>query len=143
MTPANTDIKRPVAAASLSLAVGVNNTYAVLLTDGVTSLASNAGATSRAVNGATRATLVTYGSLPTAPDGVVADITGDPLQYGQAGLFTFIGTASGDGDLDIFKSDAAGLIRVTNFIPAAPAQAARAEALGLPAPPPRRGVPGL
>ena len=114
VTLANTDVKRPVAAATESLAVGFNNTYAVVLADGVTSLISNAGATLRAVNGATRATLVTYGSLPASPDGVVAGITGDPLQYGQAGLFTFIGTASGDGGLYFFKSDAAGLIRVTN-----------------------------
>lgn len=132
VTLTNTDIKRPVAAATLALAAGTDSTYAVVLADGVASVASNAGATLRAVNGATRATLVTYGSLPTSPDGVVAGITGDPLQYGQAGLFTFIGTASGDGDLYFFKSDAAGLIRVTNFIPAAPAQAARVGAQALP-----------
>ena len=132
VTLANTDIKRPVAAATASLAVGFNSTYAVLLADGVTSPASNAGATLRAVNGATRATLVTYGSLPASPDGVVASLTSDPYQYGQPGLFTFLGSGSGDADLYFFKSDAAGLIRVTNFIPAAPAQAARVGAQALP-----------
>ena len=131
MTLANTDIKRPVAAATLALAGDTDSTYAVLLADGVVSLASNAGATLRAVNGATRATLVTYGSLPISPDGVVAGITGDRLQYGHPGLFTYIGTASGDGDLYFFKCDAAGLIRVTNFIPAASAQAVRVGALGV------------
>ena len=140
VTLANTDIKRPVAAATLALAAGTDSTFAVVLADGVASLASNAGATLRAVNGATRATLVTYGSLPISPDGVVAGITGDPLQYGQAGLFTFISTASGDGDLYFFKSDAAGLIRVTNFIPAAPAQAARVEAQSATVLPTKRGV---
>ena len=138
VTLANTDVKRPVAAATLALATGTDSTYAVVLADGVASLASNAGATLRAVNGATRGTLVTYGSLPISPDGVVAGITGDPLQYGQAGLFTFISLASGDGDLYFFKSDAAGLIRVTNFIPAAQAQAVRVGAQKVPILPTKR-----
>ena len=115
VTLANTDIKRGVAPTIQSLAVGLNNTYEVLLADGVTSLTSNAGATLRAVNGATRGTLVTYGSLPASPDGTVYAITTDPLQYGQRGLFAFTDATSGIGDLYYFKSDAAGLIRATNF----------------------------
>jgi hypothetical protein len=115
VTLANTDIKRGVAPATQSMAVGLNNTFAVILADGVTSLTSNAGATLRAVNGATRSTIVTYGSVPTSPDGPVYAATTDPLQYGQSGLLTFIDITSGFGDLYCFKSDAAGLIRVTNF----------------------------
>ena len=95
--------------------VGLSSNYAVILVDGVTSLTSNAGATLRAVNGATRATIVTYGGVPASPDGPVYAATTDPLQYGQSGLFTFIDITSGFGNLYYFKSDAAGLIRVTNF----------------------------
>ena len=112
---AATDIKRGVAPATVSLAVGVSSNFAVILADGVTSLTSNAGATLRAVNGATRATIVTYGSLPASPEGPVYAATGDPLQYGQSGLFTFIDVTSGFGNLYYFKSDAAGLIQATNF----------------------------
>jgi hypothetical protein len=115
VTLVSTDIKRGVAPATVSLAVGVSSNYAVILADGVTSLTSNAGATLRAVNGATRATIVTYGSVPASPDGPVYAATTDPLQYGQSGLFTFIDITSGFGNLYYFKSDAAGLIRVTNF----------------------------
>jgi|GEM_PF-1984839 len=115
VTLVSTDIKRGVAPATVSLAVGLGSNYAVILADGVTSLTSNAGATLRVVNGATRATIVTYGSLPASPDGPVYAATGDPLQYGQSGLFTFIDVTSGFGNLYYFKSDAAGLIRVTNF----------------------------
>ena len=115
VTLVSTDIKRGVAPATVSLAVGLGSNYAVILADGVTSLTSNAGATLRAVNGATRATIVTYGSVPASPDGPVYAATADPLQYGQSGLFTFIDITSGFGNLYYFKSDAAGLIRVTNF----------------------------
>ena len=115
VTLVSTDVKRGVSPATVSLAVGVSSNYAVILADGVTSLTSNAGATLRAVNGATRATIVTYGSVPASPDGPVYAATTDPLQYGQSGLFTFIDITSGFGNLYYFKSDAAGLIRVTNF----------------------------
>ena len=128
VTLANTDIKRGVAPATQSMAVGVNNTYAVVLADGVTSVTSNAGATLRAVNGATRATIVTYGSLPASPDGPAYAATTDPLGYGQGGLFTFIDITSGFGDLYYFKSDAAGLIRATDFGTAMSPQSARAVA---------------
>ena len=115
VTLVSTDTKRGVAPATVSLAVGLSSNYAVILADGVTSLTSNAGATLRAVNGATRGTIVTYGSVPASPDGPVYAATADPLQYGQSGLFTFIDITSGFGNLYYFKSDAAGLIRVTNF----------------------------
>ena len=115
VTLVSTDIKRGVAPATVSLAVGLASNYAVILADGVASLTSNAGATLRVVNGATRATIVTYGSLPASPDGPVYAATADPLQSGQSGLFTFVDVTSGIGDLYYFKSDAAGLIRVTNF----------------------------
>ena len=113
VTLPNTDIKRGVAP-TVSLIDGQSSNYAVVLADGVTGLASNAGATLRAINGATRGTLVTYGSLPATPDGVIAGISIDPLQYGQSGLFLFIDVSTGVGSLFYFKSDAAGLIRVTN-----------------------------
>ena len=135
VTLVNTDIKRGVAPATAPMAVGLNTTYEVLLADGVTSLISNAGATLRAVNGATRNTIVTYGGLPTAPDGVAYGITGDPLQYGQSGLFLYSDVTTGTGDLYYFKSDAAGLIRVTNYVTAASARTPRAQAQALPAMP--------
>ena len=128
VTLVNTDIKRGVAPASVSLAVGSNTNYAVLLADGVTSLTSSAGATLRAVNGATRGTLVTYGSLPTSPDGVAFGLTLDPYQYGQSGLFGFTDPTSGAADLYYFKSDGAGLIRATNFVTVTALQTTRAQA---------------
>ena len=135
VTLVNTDIKRGVAPTTAPMAVGLNTTYEVLLADGVTSPISNAGATLRAVNGATRSTIVTYGSLPTAPDGVAYSITGDPLQYGQSGLLLYSDVTTGTGDLYYFKSDAAGLIRVPNFVTAASARTPRAQAQALPAMP--------
>ncbi len=112
----DTDIKRGIAPEQLSLASGFDTTYAVVLADAVTNLASNAGATLRIVQGATRNTLVTYGSLPAAPNGVLSFGTIDPLQYGLGGLWSFFsGDAVVTSDLYHFKSDAAGLIRVTNF----------------------------
>ena len=116
VTLANTDIKRGVAPASVPFPGGFATAYAVLVADGVTSLSSGAGTTLRAVNGATRATLVTYGSAPTAPDGVIYGVTTDPLQYGESGLFGFADITSGVTDLYYFKSDAAGLIRITQFL---------------------------
>ncbi len=124
----DTDIKRGVAPAIESLAGGFNSTYAVLLADGVASATSNAGATLRAVNGATRATLVTYGALPATPDGVVFIGTIDPLQYGQSGLLTFSELTTGSGNLYYFKSDAAGLIQATNFSVAPVVQSTRGQA---------------
>ena len=120
--------KRGIAPPSLPLAIGLSNNYAVLLADGVSTLTSSAGATLCAVNGATRSTLVTYGSLPTAPDGVAYGITLDPYQYGQSGLFAYNDPGSGNLDLYYFKSDGAGLIRATNFVTAAAAQTPRAQA---------------
>jgi hypothetical protein len=112
VTLVNTDIKRPVAAAVAPLAIGPSRTYEVILIDGVNSITSNAGGTLRAVNGATRAIIVTYGALPASPDGPLYPATTDPLQYGQSGLFTFFDIATGAADLYWFKSDAAGLIHV-------------------------------
>lgn len=106
-----TDIKRGVAPASLSLTFGLDSPYAVVLADGVTSQIGSAGATLRAVNGATRGTLVTYGSLPASPEGVIFSGPADPFQYGQSGLFIFFELDLGSF-LYYFKSDAAGLIRV-------------------------------
>ncbi len=108
----NTDVKRGVAPA-ITLTNDQNSTYAVVLADGLTGLTSNGGATLHAVNAATRAVLVTYGSLPTMPDGVLASISFDPLRYGQSGLFLFFET-TGNSSLYFYKSDAAGLIRVPN-----------------------------
>jgi len=120
---------------ALKICEGLVELMGELLADGVASLISNAGATLRAVNGATRNTIVTYGGLPTAPDGVAYGITGDPLQYGQSGLFLYSDVTTGTGDLYYFKSDAAGLIRVTNYVTAASARTPRAQAQALPAMP--------
>ncbi|MEO5771033.1 MAG: immunoglobulin domain-containing protein, partial [Burkholderiaceae bacterium] len=125
----NTDIKRGIAPAVQSLANGLASTYAVVLADGVVSLDNNAGATLRVVEGATRNTLVTYGGLPAAPAGVLSIGTVDPLQYGLAGLWSFYSADTvPTSDLYYFKSDAAGLIRVTNFGTAAPMQSTREQA---------------
>ena len=107
-----TDIKRSIGAAQMPLAPALNGTYAVLLSEGTGLPAfNNAGNTLRAVNGATRGTVMTYGSLPASPEGVLVSGTVDPLQYGQSGLLAFFGI-DGDVFLYFFKSNAAGLIRV-------------------------------
>ena len=129
VTLANTEIKRGIAPAVQLLSNGFDTTYAVVLADGVTSIGSNAGATLRVVDGATRNTLVTYGSLPASPDGVLSFGTIDPLQYGLSGLWSFFSTSTAAiSDLYYFKSDSAGLIQVTNFGAAAPLRTTRAQA---------------
>lgn len=114
---ANTDVKQGIAPASWSLGdFGAEPVYqAVVLADGATSYLNDAGATLRLVDGATRTTLATYGSLPAQPKVYVGTIAG-AFQYGQSGLFASFSFDNGlTGDLFYYKTDAPGLVRVTNF----------------------------
>jgi len=124
-----TTIVRSLAPTVELLNLGLDTTYAIVLADGLTSALSSAGATLRVVEGATRNTLLTYGSLPASPDGVLSIGTADPLQYGQPGLLTYFGLSdTATSDLFFFKSDAAGLTQVTRFGAATPARGPRAKA---------------
>ena len=114
---ANTAVKQGIAPASWSLGdFGAEPVYqAVVLADGVTRYLNDAGATLRVVDGATRTTLATYGSLPAQPDVYFGTVAG-AFQYGQSGLFASVSIDTGlAGDLFYYKSDAPGLVRVTNF----------------------------
>lgn len=114
---ANTAVKQGIAPASWSLGdFGAEPVYqAVVLAEGVTRYLNDAGATLRVVDGATRTTLATYGSLPAQPDVYLGTVAG-AFQYGQSGLFASVSIDTGlAGDLFYYKSDAPGLVRVTNF----------------------------
>ena len=115
----NTDLKFGISAATVAGDLTLPRSYGVLLAEGGTGGAfSNAGATVRLVEGATRATLVTYGVLPTAPDGFLLFGSFDPWQYGQSGLLSYTGAGSQNADLYYYKSDTPGLVKVTNFLTA-------------------------
>lgn len=128
-TIANAALVGSVAAASMPLAQSLDRSHAVFVVDNLASGINQAGATVRALALDTRSTLVTYGTLPAAPEGQLISFFGGPLQYGQPGLFAFIGTASQTVayDLFFFDSDSPGLTRVTQFNTgrAAPAQLRR------------------
>jgi len=94
----------------------LNRTYAIYVADNVTSIVNHAGATVRAVALDTRATLVTYGTLPATPAGLLFPFIAGPFQYSQPGLFAFTGGSTAAIDLYYFDSDAAGLVRVTSFV---------------------------
>jgi len=81
-----TNVLRGVAPAVQSLDFGLETDYAVVLVDGLTSAFGSAGATLKVVEGATRNTLLTYGTLPTTPEGFISFGTIDPVQYGLADI---------------------------------------------------------
>ena len=134
-TLANTSLMRGVGPNPLLISQGLSQVYAVLLVDGLSTEGSYAGATLRAVEGATRNTLTTFGNF--APGGVAsAFIFGlAPMQYGKTGLISLLAAGANaniaTGDLYFFKSDSAGLVRVTTFVPA---NAAPAGAVQTPSP---------
>ena len=118
-TIANAALVGGVAGTSAPIDQTLNRTFAVYVADNVTTLGNHAGATVRALALDTRTTLVTYGTLPATPAGLLFPFISGPFQYTQPGLFAFIGGSSGVIDLYYFDSDAAGLTRVTNFVTAA------------------------
>jgi hypothetical protein len=78
-----------------------------------------AGATLRLIEGSTRNTVVTYGSLPAAPDGAVFQLAS--AAQGQGLLVGALDVASGGPVNDLFylQSDAPGITRVSGFITSA------------------------
>lgn len=106
--------------ASLSISSGLAQLYSVVLASNVQSYANSAGAALRAVNLATRATLVSYGNWPTAPNGVGYQTEAGAYQYGQPGLLSYVDVSAGQlgSDLFYFDSDAAGLRRITTTLSA-------------------------
>lgn len=77
---------------------------------------NSAGAALRLIEGSTRNTLFTYGTLPSTPDSAVSQQTG-ALQ-GQGLLMGAGELADGGVPYDLFyvQSDAAGLVRVSNLV---------------------------
>jgi hypothetical protein len=139
---ANTELKFGLSTATWSGDLGQLRRYAVLLVEGGTGGSfSNAAGTVRLVEGATRNPLVTYGTLPAAPDGYLSFGSFDPWQFGQSGLLTYNSAVDQNADLYYFKSDTAGLVKVTNFVTGAtPASAPLKPTGGRPAGAKRRPV---
>ncbi|HYS13297.1 MAG TPA: hypothetical protein VEN28_08300, partial [Burkholderiaceae bacterium] len=119
-TLANTRVMHGISPTVVSVSQGgLSQSYAIVLADGVSAIGDFAGATVRAVEGATRNTLLTYGTFPATPSGTVFFMSAAPLQYGQTGLMSFFGMSSNSAsDLYFMKSNTAGLQRVTTFVTA-------------------------
>ena len=92
--------------------------FALLIAQGLTSDGQFAGSTLRSIDGATRATLVTYGTVPATPSPSMLFPAVSLLQYGQPGLLSLFSVSNelGGNDLLYFDSDSVGLTRVTNSI---------------------------
>ncbi len=119
-TLANTGLVGVVQAASVPLVHTLTTApYAVLLIDNVAADGTSSGGTVRSLVGATRATLLTYGTVQATPPASFFPATVDPLQYGQPGLWAFT-PAAGSSDLYFIDSDtASSLTKVTTFVSAA------------------------
>jgi hypothetical protein len=122
-TLANTGLVGALQAASVPLVHTLTaSPYAVLLVDNVAADATSSGGTVRSLVGATRAPLLTYGTVQATPPATFFPATVDPLQYGQPGLFAFTptGASAGSSDLYFIDSDTAGsLTKVSTFVTAA------------------------
>lgn len=137
-TLADTSLAGFVGAASEPLVPVRFQPYALVLASPTRSAVDASGATLRAVEAATRVTLLTYGTLPAAPAGLAFQRTIDPAQYGRPGLIAFndnrVSSTTPVVDLFLFDSDAAGLQRITSFVVAggvsAPNRGERVQALG-------------
>lgn len=116
----NTSIFGSLLAPTVSLSEAMNDdTYALLMATNTGNVGDYAGATLRAVLGSTRATLVTYGTLPAAPSPLMLVPSGlSPMHYGQPGLLTLMNynNEMETSDLVFFDSDAEGLLRLTDNI---------------------------
>jgi hypothetical protein len=118
---ANTSLAGVVSAATTPLAPFDFEPYAITVASPMRSVIDASGATLRAIEAATRNPLVTYGTLPATPAGIVFQRGIDPAQYGGPGLFGFTslgtaGTTEPTVDLFLFDSDNTGLPRITNFV---------------------------
>ncbi len=116
-TLAGTRLLHSIGPETMAMAGGLNQTYAIVVADGESAAGLDSGATLRLVEGATRNTLATYGTFPASPAGQAVMFAPAPLQYRQTGLVPFLGgSTTTAGDLYFFKSDVAGLLRVTTFV---------------------------
>ena len=85
----------------------------------VPSAASMAGAALRSIDGVTRATLTTYGSLPATPAGIIFPPQFDFGFYGDPLLLSYFRTDGVGGissDLYWIDTNSTGLVRVTNYV---------------------------
>ena len=113
----NTAIVKFLFPASLNVATLVPEISVFVIAEGLTSVQDYAGATIRSVVGATRAPVVTYGNVQTAPAGLVTG-SFSSFQVGQPELLTYfaVNGLSLTNDLYFYRNDAAGLTRITNFV---------------------------
>ena len=103
---------------TMQMSQGLNRTYAVILVDGEASSGFDAGATLRVIEGATRNALATYGTFPSTTSAQAVMFSVAPMQFRETALVDFIGgTSATSADLYFIKSDAAGMQRITNFLP--------------------------
>lgn len=118
-TIANARLLHPIGPETFLLSQGLARTYAVVLATGETATGMDAGATLSTIEGATRNTLATHGTFPATTAGQAVMFNIAPMQYRETGLVPFIGAGASvtTGDLYFIKSDAAGLTRVTSFLP--------------------------
>jgi hypothetical protein len=115
-TLANTAMLGQIKPAVMPLS-SLSTPYAVLLASPVSTLLNQSGATVRAVQVATRAPLVSYGSLPANVAGMGYLGTGfGGLQYGMRDVLNVANLNSGSVDLFSLDTDAVGLSRETNFL---------------------------
>lgn len=104
--------------------------YAVLLAEGLTDSKLFAGSALKAINGTDRSVLKSYGTFSESPAAMVYASFDSPQQYGQSGLLAFSAYAVDSDsnpatDLYQFKSDSAGLHRVTQYITTTAASSGR------------------
>lgn len=133
-TWADTALVGQVAPSSMPVS-GLNSAYAVLLASPVSSFSNHGGATLRAVNGATRATLLTYGNLPSSASGMSILNGFGGLQYGMAnviGVHRFDSTTNEDVGSELYslRTNTPGLSRESTFLSGPLAASPSAKALG-------------
>lgn len=112
--------------------------HALLVAGNLSGTGQYAGATLRAVLGSSRATLLTYGTLPSTPEDFGVLGAGlHALHYGQPDLLMLMGFQGNQEitDLVFYDSDAVGLTRLTTHL--AQAQRSTLRPLAMQSQPPR------
>lgn len=127
-TLANTAVAGVLQAPSVPLVRTLSfSPYAVLLVDNVPTDGTYSGGTLRSVVGSTRASLLTYGTLPATPPAAFYAAALDPLLYGLSGLFASTATGANAGTSDLYFVDSStpnSLTKLTGFLASSTSSAA-------------------
>jgi hypothetical protein len=97
----------------------IRDPYAILLIDNMAADGTSSGGTVHSLVAATRAALLTYGTVQATPPASLFPATIDPSQYGQSGLFAFMPAGTSVGATDLYFLDSAtanSLTKVTGFV---------------------------